>query len=469
MRQLKPWVLRAIASHESIAADNPAGLDYLISTFNTADLLNLPVSIPTLSALVERKDATDSDRLNALSQLAKKAGTGRVAQLFALFGPKLDTDETAQAGFAHLLTWQPRDQVKTERARLAALALSARAPDVRQAAWAALAIADNSYDTIWDEAAASPTAFADMLNGISFLNDSDLRAKPYERVLPLLNDPLAPPGKAHWNLDGAAKGEIRRAAVRALAAMNRNPEVVFAALAALITRGEEVPAAAQALRVLPPAIWPRAQNSAAAAALGLLAWAKTVPVHGRTSQDYIETVQLAGDLAASLPTPPSAGFHDDLRGLRVPVFVIRTVREQMRYDTPRLVVTAGRPFEIRFENVDFMPHNLVIVRPGAREKVGLASAKMKSDELDAEGRAFIPESQDILAATKLIEPRQKTALKLTAPAEEGDYEYFCTYPGHYLIMWGQLIVTKNVDAYLQTQPQPAKVTPSNQNVYDAAP
>ena len=40
--------------------------------------------------------------------------------------------------------------------------------------------------------------------------------------------------------------------------MNHNPEAVFAALAALITRGEEVPAAAQALRVLPPAIWPRA-------------------------------------------------------------------------------------------------------------------------------------------------------------------------------------------------------------------
>ena len=29
----------------------------------------------------------------------------------------------------------------------------------------------------------------------------------------------------------------------------------------------------------------------------------------------------------------------------------------------------------------------------------------------------------------------------------------CTYPGHYMIMWGQLIVTKDVDAYLQTHPQ----------------
>ena len=155
-----------------------------------------------------------------------------------------------------------------------------------------------------------------------------------------------------------------------------------------------------------------------------MAWAKTIPVSDRTSQDYIETVQLAGDLAASLPAPPSAGFQSDLRALRVPVFVIRTVREQMRYDTPRLVVTAGQPFEIRFENVDFMPHNLVIVRPGAREKVGLASAKMKPDELDDQGRAFIPDSPDILAATKLIEPRQKTALKLTAPDGRGRLRIF---------------------------------------------
>jgi azurin len=468
LRQLKPWVLKALANNVPIAADNPAGLNYLIRTLDPAELVKLPRTVPALTALVERKDATDSDRLNALSQLAKKAGTGRVAQLFKLFDPKLDTDETAQASFAHLLTWQPRDQIKPERDRLAKLALEAHAPDVRQAAWAAVAIADNSFDTVWKDAAQSPAAFADMLNGIPFLNDSDLRAKPYDRVLPLLNNPMTPPETASaWKLAGEDEREIRRAAIRALACMNHDPEAVFAALAALITRGDEVPAAAQALRVLPPAVWPRARAAAAASALGLVAWAKTVPVGDRTSQDYVETVQLAGDLAASLSAPPSAAFQSELRSLRVPVFVIRTVREQMRYDTPRLVVTAGQPFEIRFENVDFMPHNLVIVRPGTREKVGLASAKMKPDQLDDQGRAFIPESSDVLAATRLIEPHEKTSLKLTAPTEEGPYEFFCTYPGHYLIMWGQLIVTRNVDDYLRAHPQPTLPSQVSKNASNA--
>ena len=38
------------------------------------------------------------------------------------------------------------------------------------------------------------------------------------------------------------------------------------------------------------------------------------------------------------------------------------------------------------------------------------------------------------------------------PKEPGEYEFVCTYPGHYLIMWGKLIVTKDVDAYLQANP-----------------
>ena len=38
------------------------------------------------------------------------------------------------------------------------------------------------------------------------------------------------------------------------------------------------------------------------------------------------------------------------------------------------------------------------------------------------------------------------------PATEGEYEYVCTFPGHWAIMWGKLIVTKDVDAYLQAHP-----------------
>ncbi len=58
-------------------------------------------------------------------------------------------------------------------------------------------------------------------------------------------------------------------------------------------------AAARGIRVLPRKAWDKAQSADAAEAL--VAWAKTVPAADRTSQDYVETVQFAGDLAGYLP------------------------------------------------------------------------------------------------------------------------------------------------------------------------
>jgi hypothetical protein len=91
----------------------------------------------------------------------------------------------------------------------------------------------------------------------------------------------------------------------------------------------------------------------------------------------------------------------------------------------------------------------VIVKPGTRPKVGAASLKMRPDEFDKQGRAFIPKSKDVLGATHLLEAGQKESLKMKPIAEEGVYEYVCTYPGHWEQMWGRLVVTKDVDAYLR--------------------
>jgi azurin/glucose/arabinose dehydrogenase len=448
LRQLKQWWLPSLASGQPVAAENPAGMSHLISTLSTAELLKLPRVTNVLSAIVQRQEAEDPDRLNALAQLARTTKSSSVAELFSVFGTKIETDETAAASLARLLPWQPSAELKNERSHLAGLALASSSSDLRQAAWAGMARADGSFDGVWPQAAKSPRAFADMLNGIPLLNDAAFRAKAFDRVLPLLDHPaIESTGQAP---DGESSGAIRRAAIRAIVSMNQKPQTVFSELTGLISRHEDVSAAASGLRVIPRASWPNAQAGTAAA--GLVAWAKTIPAGDRTSEDYIEVIQLAGDLAGNLPAEESARIQADLHGLRVPVFVIRSVREQMRYDTQRLVVKAGDPFEIRFENRDFMPHNLVIVKPGTREKVALAAAKMKPEHLDRQGRAYIADAADIIGATRLIEPGHKQVLKLRAPSQEGDYEYVCTYPGHYQLMWGQLVVTADVDNYLRDHP-----------------
>jgi hypothetical protein len=80
---------------------------------------------------------------------------------------------------------------------------------------------------------------------------------------------------------------------------------------------------------------------------------------------------------------------------------------------------------------------------------------MMPDQIDRQGRSYIPKTSDILGGTKLLENGQQETLKLTAPKAEGDYEYFCSFPGHWEFMWGRLVVTKDVDAYLQAHPEPA--------------
>jgi azurin len=135
----------------------------------------------------------------------------------------------------------------------------------------------------------------------------------------------------------------------------------------------------------------------------------------------------------------------------------------MRYDTTRLVVEAGKPFEIIFENLDMMPHNLVIMQPGARDEVGQEAQTMQPIP-DRQGHLYVPKNKKIIAASKLMEAGQKQTLQLTAPAEPGNYEYVCTYPEHWKVMFGELVVVKDIDAFLQSR---ALAPPSEQHAQAA--
>ena len=444
MRQLEPWRQKALESSAPLAADNPAGREFLLQTIKTPELLKLPRSPMILQALLTRADASDADRMVALGDLAKARQTNLVAVLMSEIDTALNSAGRAGKSSAEVSTLarlfpsQIPDVLKTFRSRIVQLT-SSESSDLRQNAWAALALADSSFDTIWAAASKQSSDLADLLSGIPFLTDSDFRAKAYDRVRPLVEN-------------RQIEAEVRRAAIRAVMSMNHEPEAVFSSLTTLIERGEDVPAAAQGLRVIPRGKWPRGQ--AISAVNGLVKWAKTIPVANRTTQDYGQIVQLAGDLAGLLPAEQAANMRKELRDLHVSLFVIRTVREQMRYDTPRLVVDAGKPFEIIFENLDFMSHNLLLVKPNTREKIGLAAAAMKPEDIDSEGRSYVPASSDVLAATKMLQTGEKETLRLTAPTAEGECEYVCTFPGHYQVMRGQLVVTKNVEEYLRANPEP---------------
>ena len=122
------------------------------------------------------------------------------------------------------------------------------------------------------------------------------------------------------------------------------------------------------------------------------------------------------------------------------VVKISAVKERMLYDVTRFEVQAGQPVRIDFTNPDATAHNIVIVAPGAEEEIGLAANEMAKDPKEAQRGQYVPKSKKVLHATRMVAPLSAEALRFTAPEERGDYPYICTFPGHWIIMKGVMVV-----------------------------
>ncbi len=118
---------------------------------------------------------------------------------------------------------------------------------------------------------------------------------------------------------------------------------------------------------------------------------------------------------------------------------VQAVPNQMQFAPRELRARAGQPVRIVFENPDSMPHNFVLVARGAEEEVGVLADEMASDPTSL-AKHFIPASPKVLHATPLVNPSARAELVFTAPAQPGRYPYLCTFPGHWRIMRGVLIV-----------------------------
>jgi hypothetical protein len=162
-----------------------------------------------------------------------------------------------------------------------------------------------------------------------------------------------------------------------------NASANFKVLADFLAKGQERTSAARSIMQLARDSW--SAEAAAPAVESVLSWAKTVPAAKRTEQYFVETVQTAVELASLLDKERGVAVRKELRGLGVSVFVVKTVREQMRFDTMRIVVEAGKPFELIVENADVMPHNLVVVEPGTHVELATLVQTKRPDQLDKKG------------------------------------------------------------------------------------
>ncbi|HAN96076.1 MAG TPA: hypothetical protein DCQ98_00955 [Planctomycetaceae bacterium] len=120
----------------------------------------------------------------------------------------------------------------------------------------------------------------------------------------------------------------------------------------------------------------------------------------------------------------------------------------MAFDQEILVVQSGKPIELIFENVDIMPHNVVLTLPGAMEQVGI-EAEEGATAADALARHYVPASDRVIWGSRLLQPGERQTLSFVAPSAAGVYPYVCTYPGHWRRMFGAMYVVDDLDAYLE--------------------
>lgn len=121
--------------------------------------------------------------------------------------------------------------------------------------------------------------------------------------------------------------------------------------------------------------------------------------------------------------------------------------ERMLFTNKQFTVRPGQPVKLVFLNPDATDHNLVLVKPGAMEEVGVAANAMARDPKNATSD-FIPEDKQdlILEATPMIGPTRESlvhVLRFQAPQEPGVYPYVCTFPGHWIVMNGKMVVARD--------------------------
>ena len=430
--------LRTLSKEVLLPAD-PALADRYTGRMPDAELARAPEVEPVLRARLGRRGGEVAKRFTTLDRLVALRATDQVTELVATL-QRLDAkgDPGAAEDLARMLALAPATDLARARPALQVLAADGKQAAIRRAACAALVAADRGHAQVLAQAT-GPQALTDLLEAIPLVASPELRAG----FAPVLAKALA---------DASSPEACVAAALRALPLLGaEHATTSFARLAEALRAGRARPAAARALLQLPRSSWTGA--IAGSTAESVLAWAQTVPASERTRQDFLEVTQAGGELAGYLPAADAARVRAALRALGVPVHVLHTVPEQMRYDRNRLVVEVGKPFEIVLVNDDSMAHNLAVVKPGTHVQVGTLSSQMTPDQLDREGRAYMPKTGDVLAATKLVESGTSATLKVSALATEGEYEYVCTLPGHFAIMWGRLIVTKDVDAWLAAHPE----------------
>ncbi len=118
-----------------------------------------------------------------------------------------------------------------------------------------------------------------------------------------------------------------------------------------------------------------------------------------------------------------------------------TSNDAMQYNVKEITAKPGEKITVKLSHVGKLPktamgHNWVLFS-------NLPDAEVQKLLMDGMKNApdYLPKDKSaVLAHTKVIGGGESTTVEFTAPTKPGSYPFFCTFPGHFSMMKGKLIV-----------------------------
>ena len=130
--------------------------------------------------------------------------------------------------------------------------------------------------------------------------------------------------------------------------------------------------------------------------------------------------------------------EDSNKNSKETVIIINS-NDMMKFDQNELIVFEGQEITLTLNHTgkmskEIMGHNFVLLKKET-DLNDFAQRAMLARENE-----YIPDGDETIAYTKMIGGGESDTITFTAP-EKGSYTYICTFPGHYGLMKGVLIVS----------------------------
>jgi len=170
-------------------------------------------------------------------------------------------------------------------------------------------------------------------------------------------------------------------------------------------------------------------------------WKYRVERQSNAGALYTKPGELAAHVALAGTPAAATATLSDTPVRAAPDVVIRLAVKpgEMQFDKTELNVQPGQLVEVVFTNPDSMQHNFVVGQQGSLQAIGTAADDLARTP-NGPSQQYVPQIQQIVFSTKLVEPGETVTVQFKAPAQEGQYPYVCTFPGHWRVMNGILNV-----------------------------